>query len=135
MKKLNNCINLGQYPKWTGKMIVWLLKKRLPKGLRFKLYGRGKGSARTNHNYGAVHIRYCKRIAIYVYFYDKAVDDSREMWGRRFNLQREVERLTRENAELVAQIKEGEEMERWSNKPESPIVDSMEKIQAESDLL
>lgn len=120
MKKLNNCINLGQYPKWLGQFLVWLLKKRLPKNMRFKLYGRGKGSARDNRNYGAVHIRYCKRVAIYVYFYDRQLEDYRDDYKKNWELAQRVKDLETEVGYL----------HHHSN---SPVVESMLKIQAESE--
>lgn len=73
--KQNNCVKLGDYPKWIAKLIKWALDKRKPKGVRVVLYGRGKGSCKGRHNYGSYPLRLCPRAVIYVYFIDKSVEN------------------------------------------------------------
>jgi hypothetical protein len=70
--RYNNCVRIGEYPKWVAKLLVWLMKGRLKSGVKFKLYGRGKGSAQIN--FGARPLKYCSRAVIYVYFYDKLLE-------------------------------------------------------------
>jgi hypothetical protein len=97
MKKYNNCINMGQYPKWVGKLIVWALKNRLPKGVKLHLYGRGKCSAKGRYNYGSYPLRFYPRCAVYIYFMDKNISSAYESrskaWNENFELKKELKLL------------------------------------------
>jgi len=70
MKGFNDCVNLGIYSKWLGRLIKWALVK---KGLKVVLYGRGKGSGQQN--FGAKPIRYCKKVAVYVYHNNRQLQE------------------------------------------------------------
>jgi hypothetical protein len=94
-------------------IIVWVLKKKLPKGMRFKLYGRGVGSARKNGNYGSIPIRYCKRVAIYIYFYDDYRDRTDKLYGENWKLKNEVEKLEEENSTDFDRLVQKNERIEW----------------------
>lgn len=68
--KQNNSVAIGTFPKWFGKLLVWFLSRNKPKDVRFKLYGRGKGSGVGRYNYGSHPVRFCPKVAVYVYFVD-----------------------------------------------------------------
>lgn len=70
MRRYNSCVAIGTYPKWFGLLLAWFLRKRLPEEVKIKLYGRGKGAFHKKINFGAWPIRFCPRVALYVYFID-----------------------------------------------------------------
>ena len=95
--KYNNSVKIGEYPKWLGKVIVWGLSKAKAKDMRFKLYGRGKGS--SQRNYGALPVKYCPRVAVYVYFFDKSLESMRDSLHRQYNRTDELARQLEDRQE------------------------------------
>lgn len=84
MKKHNNSVKLGEYPKWIAKIVKWAIDTKKPKGVLIKLYGRGKGSNKGQRNYGALPLKFCKRAVIYVYFVDEGIKSQREWSDKQY---------------------------------------------------
>ena len=95
--KPNTCVNIGQYPKWFGRLLAWFLKRQ---GVNIRLYGRGKGSFEGRYNYGAKAWRECPRVAVYVYHYcptlndyHNKVSDNWRLTNRVMDLEKQIETL------------------------------------------
>lgn len=93
MKKHNTSVSLGTYPKWLGRIVLWLLRKYKTQDVKYVLYGRGRGSSKPS-TYGAYPIRYCTKIAIYAYFRDAHKEHNRGVQEENFRLRQQVKELS-----------------------------------------